>query len=198
MNRNYVLCLLLSLVLLFTGCAREDNTKDQQGQDSTIDSSSAGESSESEETPEESSREDSEEQDQPWASGVFVIRNGNEIQNGPNQKGIHPLLATLVFYEDGTFYFNFDSGLSAGGFSGNYEVKEGQIIAESSTSVFFDKVYLVFNIADEDTLIFVEDQGGNQHYYINKARQLQAVSEGDAFIRSGESIEEAEERRLGP
>ena len=167
-------CLIcgLFLSLLFIGCARND---DPLGS-------------------EETSVNVQEESVTAWEPGVFVIHNGDEIQNGPNQKGVNPLLATLIFYEDGTFYFDFDTGLSVGGFSGNYEAADDRITAVSDTSAYPGNVQLVFTIQDEDTLIFVEDQAGNPHYFVNKSRQLQLVEKGDPFVRSGETIEEAEKR----
>ena len=182
----FICCLLLSL--LFIGCARNDDPIGSEEQESMIDSSS------SEETLEETSMDVQEESMTAWKPGVFVIHNGAEIQNGLNQKGVNPLLATLIFYEDGTFYFDFDTGLSIGGFSGNYEVTDDRITAVSDTSAYPGNVHLIFTIQDEDTILFIEDQGGNQHYFVNKSKQLQLVEEGDPFVRSGETIEEAEKR----
>lgn len=165
-----ICCLFLSL--LFIGCARND---DPIGS-------------------EETSVSVQKESITAWEPGVFVIHNGDEIQNGPNQNGVNPLLATLIFYEDRTFYFDFDTGLSVGGFSGNYEVRDDRITAVSDTSAYLENVNLVFTIQDEDTILFIEDQGGNQHYFVNKSKQLQLVEEGDPFVRSGETIEETETR----
>lgn len=118
--------------------------------------------------------------------GAFVLQNGNEIQNGPRDKGLNPLLATLIFYEDGSFQFDFDGGLSAGGFSGQYEVEKGRITAESTTSAYENEVRLIFRVEDENTLTFMEDQGGNHIYYVNKAKQLELLTEGDSFVRTDE------------
>lgn len=181
-----ICCFFLSL--LFIGCARKDDPIGSEEQENMIDSSS------SEETSEDISMNVQEESATEWSPGVYVIHNGDEIQNGPNQKGVNPLLATLIFYEDGTFYFDFDTGLSVGGFSGNYEVMDDRITAISDTSAYPGNVHLIFTIQDEDTLIFVEDQGENQHYFVNKSKQLQLVEEGDPFVRSGETIEETETR----
>ena len=184
-NNSYSLFSVLLILILLVGCNHKYNTEE------VIEDEISGAIVESSDEP---SLEVMEESNLSWSSGAFIIKNGNEIQNGPNQKGINPMIATIIFYEDGDFYFDSDTGLSIPGFRGHYQIKDQQIIAESDSSAHGKDVYLVFEILDDDTITFIEDQGGNRHYYINKSKQLQEIVKGDSFVRSGETVEEAEKR----
>ena len=182
--------LLLTILLcltLFSACRPQPSTPTSREADS-VEPSVSQEETVSEPQKSSVSQEDTSTAPAPaeFLPGAFVLQNGNEIQNGPRDKGLNPLLATLIFYEDGSFQFDFDGGLSAGGFSGQYEVEEGRITAESTTSAYENEVRLIFRVEDENTLTFVEDQGGNHIYYVNKAKLLELLTEGDPFVRTDE------------
>ena len=129
----HLLLTILLCLTLFSACRPQLSTPTSREADS-VEPSVSQEETVSEPQKSSVSQEDTSTAPAPaeFLPGAFVLQNGNEIQNGPRDKGLNPLLATLIFYEDGSFQFDFDGGLSAGGFSGQYEVEEGRITAESS------------------------------------------------------------------